>query len=276
MRRTYSATVGDVEPMRLLFEANRGEGCLTPRLAELYGGDLALADDLVFANFVTSLDGVAALPPPQRSAQLLSGRNPADRFLLGLLRALADVVIVGAGTLRAEPRHLWTAAYVSPGLTTAFAELRRPDPSLVIVSARGELDPGARSLELGALVLTTDEGASRLAHRLPTASRVRSLGAGPPSGTAILEAARAEGHRRLLTEGGPTLLGHFLADQVLDELFLTLSPLVAGRSSGDGRLSLVEGIELLPGTGGWAALLSVRVHGSHLFLRYGFKRSGEE
>jgi riboflavin biosynthesis pyrimidine reductase len=91
-----------------------------------------------------------------------------------------------------------------------------------------------------------------------------------------VEAVRAEGHRRLLTEGGPTLLGRFLADQVLDELFLTLSPLVAGRSSGDGRLSLVEGIELLPGDGGWAALRSVRAHGSHLFLRYGFKRSGEE
>jgi riboflavin biosynthesis pyrimidine reductase len=268
--------VFDVEPMLPLFEAGGGDGCLTPRLAELYGGGLSLPVDLLFANFVTSLDGVAALPAFDRSAQLLSGRDPADRFLLGLLRALADVVIVGAGTLRAEPRHLWTPAYVNPRLATAFAELGRPDPGLVIVTARGELDPGVRSLEQGALVLTTDKGASRLAGRLPAASRLRSLGGERPSGAAILEAVRAEGHRRLLTEGGPTLLAHFVQDQVLDQLFLTLSPLVAGRRANDGRLSLVEGIELLPGASRWATLLSVRAHGSHLFLRYGFKRSGEE
>jgi hypothetical protein len=65
-------------------------------------------------------------------------------------------------------------------------------------------------------------------------------------------------------------------DRVLDELFLTLSPLFAGRRSGDGRLSLLEGLHLLPGDPGWARLLSVRAHGSHLFLRYSFSRSGDE
>jgi riboflavin biosynthesis pyrimidine reductase len=133
-----------------------------------------------------------------------------------------------------------------------------------------------RALERGALVLTTDAGAARLGGRLPSASSVRSLGEGRLRGSAILEAIRAEGHRRVLTEGGPTLMAAFMEERLIDQLFLTLSPLLAGRRSGDGRLSLLEGIELLPAHAGWARLLSLRTHGSHLFLRYVFSRSGEE
>jgi hypothetical protein len=62
-----------------------------------------------------------------------------------------------------------------------------------------------------------------------------------------------------------------VADRQLDELFLTLSPILAGRRAGDGRLGLLEGIELLPETSLWAHLLSLRVHGTHLFLRYSLK-----
>jgi riboflavin biosynthesis pyrimidine reductase len=184
--------------------------------------------------------------------------------------------VVGASTLRAEPGHLWTPAYVSRGLASAFAELGRPDPRTVIVSASGELDPAEPALERGALVLTTDAGAVRLGGRLPGASSLRSLGAERPRGSAILEAVRAEGHRRVLTEGGPTLTAAFMEDRLVDELFLTLSPVLAGRRSGDARLGLLEGIELLPAAAEWARLLSVRVQGSHLFLRYGWSRSGEE
>jgi riboflavin biosynthesis pyrimidine reductase len=261
--------------MRQLFEASPPGSHLPPRLSQLYDGDLELRSELLYANFVTSLDGVTALPPPARSGALLSGREPADRFLMALLRTLADAVVVGAGTLRAEPGHLWTPAYVSPRLAPALTELGRPDPSTVIVTATGALDVTERALERGALILTTDAGAARLGSRLPSASRLRSLGPDPPSGSAILAAVRAEGHRRVLTEGGPTLLGGFVRDQLLDELFLTLSPVLAGRKAEDGRLSLLEGVELLPAAGRWARLLSVRAHGAHLFLRYEFNRSGE-
>jgi riboflavin biosynthesis pyrimidine reductase len=265
-----------VDPMRSLFDASSPSTRLPPRLSELYGGDLELPPEGLCANFVTSLDGVAALPAPARSGALLSGRNPADRFLMGLLRALSDAVVVGAGTLRAEPGHLWTPAYVSRGLASAYAELGRPDPRTVIVSASGRLDPGEPALERGALVLTTDAGAARLAGQLPGASSLRSLGPEPLPGAAILEAVRAEGHRRVLTEGGPTLMAAFIEDGLLDELFLTLSPLLAGRRSGDGRLALVEGVHLLPDDPRWSRLLSARAHGSHLFLRYAFSRSGQE
>src|SRR3984893_18944026 len=163
--------------MRPLLEATSPATSLPARLAELYGGDVELPSQLLYANFVASLDGVTALPPPARPGAVLSGRNPADRFLMALLRALSDAVVVGAGTLRAEPGHLWTPAYVSRGLASAFAALGRPDPRSVIVSASGELDPGEGALERGAPVLTTNAGAPRLGNRLPGASSVRSLGA---------------------------------------------------------------------------------------------------
>lgn len=268
-----------VEPLRVLLEAEAASGRLPPTLAQLYGGNLDLAGELLYTNFVSSLDGVVALPEAPASGSLISGRSAADRFLLGLLRALADAVVVGAGTLRAEPGHLWTPVLVDPERADAYAALNI-EPRLVVVTARGDLDPHVRALERGALVLTTDAGAAALEGRLPGASRLLSLGPELPDGATILEAVRAEGHRRVLTEGGPRLLASFVAAGVVDELFLTLSPVLAGRRSGDGRLSLLEGVELLPEAGRWARLLSVRAHGAHLFLRYRFpppeSRSGAE
>jgi riboflavin biosynthesis pyrimidine reductase len=83
----------------------------------------------------------------------------------------------------------------------------------------------------------------------------------------VIAAARSEGHELVLTEGGPTVLGGLLREGLLDELFLTLSPILAGRSGAGGRPGLVEGVELLPSRSLSGHLLSVRAHGSHLFLR---------
>lgn len=260
-----------MEPLRVLLEDPDDPAPLPPPLAELYGGGLRLADDLLYANFISSLDGVTALAAPRGSGATLRGRGDADRFVLALLRDLADALLIGAGTLRADRGHLWTAAYVDREHAEAHRSLGRPDPRLVVVTASGELDPRERALQEGALVLTTDAGAARLAGRLPPASRVRSLGPHAPRGRDILAAVRAEGHRRVLTEGGPTLLGRLVADRLVDELFLTLSPVLAGRRSGDGRLGLLEGVRLLPDDGRWAQLRSLRAASSHLFLRYSLR-----
>jgi riboflavin biosynthesis pyrimidine reductase len=265
-----------VDPLQVLFEEPRETGGLTPPLAELYGGGLELADDLLYANLIASVDGVAALAAPRGAGPTLRGDCDADRFVMALLRDLSDAVVVGAGTLRADRGHLWTAAYVDRERAEAHRALGRPDPRLVVVSASGALDPRERALQAGALVLTTGAGAARLAGRLPAACRVRSLGDRPTGGRDVLAAVRAEGHRRVLTEGGPTLLASFVADGLLDELFWTLSPVLAGRRSGDGRLGLLEGVQLLPSDGRWARLRSVRAAGSHLFLRYRLSRSGAE
>jgi len=263
--------VGTVEALQVLFDEAGPSGELPELLRALYGGDLALDDDLFYANMITSMDGVAALAAPRGAGPTLRGDCDADRFVMALLRALADAVMIGAGTLRADRNHLWTPAYIDREHADAFLSTGRSDPRLVVVSASGALDPGERALQSGALVITTDAGARRLAHRLPAGCVVRSLGSGAPGGRGIVDAVRAEGHRRVLTEGGPTLLSRFIADRVLDEMFLTVAPVVAGRRSGDGRLGVVEGGAFLPDAGRWARLLSVRRAGSHLFLRYSLK-----
>jgi riboflavin biosynthesis pyrimidine reductase len=264
-----------MEPMRVLFDETDAAPDLPEPLARLYGGSVGLAEDAVYANLISSLDGVAALASPRGAGPTIRGAAEADRFVMGLLRARADAVVVGAGTLRADHGHLWTAAYIDRARAEDYRALGRPDPRLVVVTASGELDPEERALQAGALVLTTDAGAARLSGRLPAAVAVRALGpvARVP---AMLAAIRAEGHRRVLTEGGPRLLASFVAVEALDELFLTISPVLAGRRPGDGRLGLVEGVHLLPGAGRWARLRSLRAQGSHLFARYALSRSGAE
>jgi riboflavin biosynthesis pyrimidine reductase len=266
--------LGGVEPLTVLHEEPGPAGDLPEPLSTLYGGGLALAADAVYANFVTSLDGVASLVAPNGAAPALRGRCDADRLVMGLLRFAADAVLVGAGTLRADRGHLWTSAYIDRERAAVYRSLGRGEPRLVVVTAAGDLDPGERALEAGALVLTTAAGAARLRGRLPAACSVRTLGPDRPAAAALLAAVRAEGHRRVLTEGGPALLGQVVAEGLLDDLFLTLSPVLAGREPGDGRLGLLEGIHLLPDAGRWGRLRSVRAAGSHLFLRYAFERRG--
>jgi len=79
---------------------------------------------------------------------------------------------------------------------------------------------------------------------------------------------QAEGHRSILTEGGPHLFGQLLAAGLIEQLFLTLSPALAGRQRSGTQIGLVEGTSLLPGIDIRGRLLSARRSGSHLFLRY--------
>jgi 5-amino-6-(5-phosphoribosylamino)uracil reductase len=74
--------------------------------------------------------------------------------------------------------------------------------------------------------------------------------------------------RLLLCEGGPTVFGSLLQEGLVDELFLTLAPQLAGRDEGSPRLALLEGAALWPDSPRWLGLRSVRRAGDHLFLRY--------
>ena len=140
-----------------------------------------------------------------------------------------------------------------------------------MVTARGDLPEEHPALRAGALVLTTAAGVRRLHGQLPPACTVLDLGEGlelPPAD--VLAAARERGGGMVLTEGGPQLLGLLVADGLLDELFLTISPVLAGRGE-TARSGLVAGRELLPGRAEPAELLTVRRHGSCLFLRYAMR-----
>lgn len=242
-------------------------------LAELYDGGLTISDGAVYGNFVTSIDGIVALEGGTApSGGIISGRNETDRFVMGLLRAFADAILVGAGTVRAEGRRaLWTPDYVFPAAAEAFAALRhslkrQKAPRLVIVTARGELDPSDRALQVGALVLTTTAAAPHLRKALPKATEVRAISDGERIGVdEIFATLKAEGHRTILTEGGPHLFGQLVARKRVDELFLTVSPRLAGHR--DQSFGLIRGVDFGRTFGG-ARLLSVRIGDSYLFLRY--------
>jgi riboflavin biosynthesis pyrimidine reductase len=254
--------------LQLLWEA---EGLLAfdlpAELAALYPGTLGFDETRVYANFVATLDGAVAIPSMPQSNKLIAAGSPADRFVMGLLRACADAVMVGSGTLAASPGGVWTSTQAYPDSAGAYEDLRRTlglsaAPEVVILSASGNLDPAHPVIEAGALVLTTDAGARRLGDHAKTVS----LGVGTEiNPAAAVTALRARGHRRLLLEGGPHVIGSFLEAGAVDELFLTISPLLVGKS--EKRLGLVEGADLLPGLN--TRLLGVRRSGDHVFLHYG-------
>lgn len=264
-----------VDPLDVLFEA---EGLpaydLPEQLQAGYGGQLGFAEPRLVANFVATVDGVVAIPGVPGSTKLISAGSSADRFLLGLLRACADVVLIGAGTLHAHPETLWTGQRAHPAAQHAFAELRQrrhqpPDPQLAVATASGRLDVEHPALRAGALVLTTERGAATLTRRgLPPACAVVVVGGDTTVDLpAAIGALHARGHQLVVSEAGPHLFGSLLAARLVDELFLTQSPLLAGRGEGP-RMGLVEGTDLLPALHPDARLLSVRRGSDHLFLRY--------
>ena len=123
-------------------------------------------------------------------------------------------------------------------------------------------------LEDAPLVVTTNAGAERLAGTLPAGVEVVALpGEAEVDVAAAVELLRGRGHRRILSEAGPHVFGSLVEAGLVDELFLTVSPLLAGTSP-TGSFGLVEGVALLPGHEQPARLRSARAHGSHLFLQY--------
>ncbi|GAC1507926.1 MAG: dihydrofolate reductase family protein [Candidatus Dormibacteraceae bacterium] len=261
-----------LEPFQVLYEADVPAYKLPVDLQHVYGR-LGFSTPILYSNFVSSVDGVATLGSTTSAGSIISGKYAADRFLMGLLRACADAVVIGAGTLRETPGHLWTPAHVYPALATEFTVLRSnlgrtTEPKLVVVTASGALDASHPAMVRGAIVMTTESGAKTIGGRLPPACEVVSMGEATrlDLGHALAE-LRRRGLKVLLTEGGPHLMGQLLDRGLLNEAFLTISPVVAGRDT-ESRLGMVEGVELLPNRGGWGSLLSARRHGDYLFLRY--------
>ncbi|MFF1421219.1 pyrimidine reductase family protein [Streptomyces sp. NPDC058280] len=212
------------------------------------------------ANMVSTLDGAAH---HEGRSQALS--SDADMRIFGTLRAIADAVVVGAETVRLE-------GYRPARARDAFAARRAaagqgPAPVIAVVSASLNLDfslPLFTEPLVPTLVLT---GAAAPPERIRAAEKAGAevLIAGDGPGVEPARAVRAlagRGLTRLLTEGGPRLLGQFVAAGVLDELCLTVSPtLTAGyaqRIAGGPALAVPERL----------ALASLLEEGGFLFTRY--------
>lgn len=265
-------------------DAHLRGGALPPPLSRRYGADLTIAlrrdRPTIVSNFVSTLDGVVAFDTMgQSGGREVSGSFAPDRFLMGLVRASADAVLVGAGTVRSGSRHVWTPGHVHPPSAAAFASWRRQlglvhaQPTTVIVTASGRIDPehpGLQAPDVPVLLVTTTAGADRLRRlALPPGVEVVVAGDGEHIDEDALILHLAERDLDLVVcEGGPTLLGSLIGAGLVDELFLTIAPQIAGRMPGMPRLALVEGLGYEIGAAPWAELASVMRSGDHLFLRY--------
>lgn len=192
------------------------------------------------ANMIASVDGAASLNG-------LSGglSGPADQLVFSVLRSLADVILVGAGTARAEKYHPVAPGEIWPQLRGG----RAPTPPIAVVtrSLAMDLDGPLLSGPAGpgrTIVLTTQ--AAPAARREAAARRADVVVTGPDdvSPAAAVSALAARGYRRVLVEGGPSLLGQIADAGLLDEVCLTFSPVLAG---GPGGRILSQAHEGLPG-----------------------------
>jgi riboflavin biosynthesis pyrimidine reductase len=219
------------------------------------------------ANMVTSLDGAATVGG--RSGGLSGG---ADQQVLAMLRALADVILVGAGTARVEGYRPVRPRY--EGVRWAWLRAgRTPSPPIAVVTRRLDLDLESPLLagspdHARTIVITTE--AAPPVRRVQVAATADVIVAGRESVdiVAAVTALAGRGHRRILTEGGPYLLSQIIEAGLLDDLCLTLSPVLAG--PGAGRIVADIGPLREPG-GGEARRLSlahVLADDGHLLCRY--------
>jgi riboflavin-specific deaminase-like protein len=242
------------------------------RLLPTYADDVDLDDAYAYpshrpwlrANMVASADGAASLGG--RSGGLSSA---ADRQIFGLLRALADVVLVGASTVRAE-----NYGPAQPSSDHVAARARRgmpPAPVIAVVSQRLDLDPEAplfAKADPPTIVVTSATAPPDRIAALGEVADLLVVGEHQIDIGHTVDALANRGMARILCEGGPTLLRHVAAAERLDELCLTVSPQLLGGHA----LRILDGDLLLPPQA--LELSQALEDDGFLFLRYGRSARG--
>lgn len=220
--------------------------------------ELAGAHPVLRVNFVASADGAA-------TRDGLSGGlgDAADRRYFELLRRVADVVLVGAGTVRAEGYGPLRVSRASVAWREAHG--LPPHPVFAIVSGALGLDPGSPVFAEAPVrpVIVTPRGhdAASLASFAEVADVVEAGEGRRIDAAAAVAALRARGLGRILCEGGPRLFGSLLAADAVDELCLTIAATLEGGAApriANGELPEPRGLELA----------RVLRSGSTLLLRY--------
>ena len=200
-------------------------------LPDLYGYPAGHNGVWLRANFISSLDGGATFGGT--TGQL---GGPGDRAVFSLLRELADVILVGAGTVRAE-------GYAGARPTVAQRQSRQTRgqsevPRLAIVTKSGRLErdmPVFTRTEVPPLVCTCASVADEVRHGLAGLADVVDCSFDDPTRVdeaALLATLADRGLPRVLTEGGPMLFSSFIERDMLDELCLTIAPTLVGGQAG--------------------------------------------
>ncbi len=187
-------------------------------LHEIYSGQTS---PCLRAGFVVALDGGISFAGSSRPL-----RTPTDEAAFHALRAVADAVVVGAGTVRAEG---YGPVRPRPGgLVWRHAHGLPPVPPLVTVSRSLDLDPADRCFSGPSLVVTCASADRHRKSRLSAVTEVVVAGEDDVDLSAAVCALHERGFTRLLCEGGPQLLAALLQRGLVEELCLTLTPLLLG------------------------------------------------
>ncbi|BBY42997.1 hypothetical protein MCEL_12920 [Mycolicibacterium celeriflavum] len=197
------------------------------RLADFYAYPADLQTCWVRGNMIASIDGGATA-----GGKTAGLAGPGDRSVFELMRYAADVILVGASTVRTENYS---------GTQVPVAERRNRQargqaevPPIAVVTRSGNLDPGAlffTRTEVPPLILTCTATYADAQRRLGTVAEVIDASGSRPDAVDGLTALRALAERKLfrvLTEGGPLFLSELIEDDLLDELCLTVAPLLVG------------------------------------------------
>ena len=222
--------------------------------------------------------------PGQSEGAQISNWNEEDRFIMGLLRASADAIVVGSGTLQAAgPHGSWLPEAVYPAAKDLYQKyrtevLRKLEyPLVVIVTGTGGLDLTSavfHTPRTRVLILTTEPGKRRLSQsgsEALTSVEVKALSAA--QGHYLLpRSLRCSGRKPewscCYTKPGRRSLVNF-AGGVMDELFLTVAPQIAGRDAVHPRPGLVANLQFSPATAPWWKLISAKSATDYLFCVIG-------
>ncbi|MFD0361256.1 pyrimidine reductase family protein [Nocardia sp. GCM10030253] len=207
-------------------------------LAELYAYPTQVDAPWVRANFVSSIDGAAT------SGGLSEGLGtPADKSVFTMLRELADVILIGAGTVRAEN---YGGARTDPRRRRALYDRgmgghrEGAPPPIAVLTASAAIEPGSRlctDTTVAPIIITTAAAPPDRKQRLSDAgARVVEAGDIAVTPKGLLRALEELGLRRVLCEGGPHLFGELLEAEAIDELCLTTAPVLVGGTA--RRISL--------------------------------------
>lgn len=230
---------------------------------ELLREEYALPDrskTRVRVNFISSADGAVTLA---KSSGGLGSKT--DQELMKVLRAMADVVVVGAGTVRAE-------GYGGLGLKEADIKWRRSQglsdhPRIAVVTNRGDLDPEMSvftKADVRPIVVTNET--AKIDSLRPVADII-TAGHDSVSVATLNQELAMIGLNQILCEGGPHLFGAYLDADLVDEVCLTLAPTFVGGNAGRISHSIIEAKRNFE-------LVNLLREDSMLFLRYAFQRSG--
>jgi riboflavin biosynthesis pyrimidine reductase len=233
----------------------------------------------VFVNFATSRDGrISFSEPGHAGGGDVTNFNPPDQWLMGLIRARADAVMIGDNTLRAETHWLGTPEFMFPHDGDAFRALRRHEKRSetalhIILSLSGDLPSEAaifRDPNLHVIVATTSSGRDRARELASSRANVEVLDLGKD----VVDPKRLirmlyddYGASSILCEGGSRVYGSLVAAGQVNEEFLTLCPIVIGSSPDrPARPSLIEGVAFSPGATPRTKLVSLRRVNDYLYL----------